>query len=278
LTRAATWRELPKGQLRRARKITRARSSSVLKVVLVSTSVAAPVSRERDAAAPPPRGVWPHLRAIFVLFHITAVLVLAVPNMGGQALSRRAWQNPTVQDEFKAWAARLRGLGVDIDARALEDRLWPFARRWTKAHRWAKRPFTPYAKYAGVTQTWRMFVAPHRYPARLHIDVRASDGTWRPVQIARSRTYDWRGAQLNHDRVRATLFRYGWANFRRPYTKLTRWLAARAAVDFPAATHLRVRMYGFRTASPEEVRRGQLPPGRYKNELVHALATFRRAP
>ncbi len=221
-------------------------------------------------------GWWPHARALLVTLHIVAVIVLALPSPGGDGMSRKGWKNPTVQAEFTAWSGRLSALGVELTAAELEERLWGFARRYVAWHNGAKRPFKPYATYAGTIQSWRMFVAPHRYPARLHVDIRDAPGAaWRPVQIARSREHDWRGGQLNHDRTRAMLFRYGWPQYRRHYRSFARWLAVQAAHDFPEASHVRVRWYGFRTPTPEEVRRGEIPEGKYRDTIVKPLDPLR---
>ena len=231
-----------------------------------------------DASGPhaAPSGAWPHARALLISLHIVAVIVLALPSPGGDGMSRKGWKNPTVQAEFEAWAERLSALGLRRTPAELEERLWRFSKSYVRWHTAAKRPFKPYATYAGVTQSWRMFVAPHRYPGRLHVDIRdAPDGPWRPVQIARSREHDWRGGQLNHDRARAMLFRYAWPQYRVHYRALARWLATHAARDFPSASHVRVRWYGFRTPTPEEVRAGDIPQGKYRDTVVRPLADLR---
>jgi hypothetical protein len=43
-------------------------------------------------------------------------------------------------------------------------------------------------------------------------------------------------------------------------------------VEFPEATHLRVRMHKVRTPTPEEVRQGTEPGGVYKSVRVIALS------
>ena len=212
---------------------------------------------------------WPQLRAALVLLHLVAMLVLATPNLGS-TLSRDAWKQPTVQQEFEAWAARLRGWGSDIDAAGLEEWAWGIATRWTRFRDALKTPFQPYADYLGVRQRWRMFAAPHRFPERLVVEVRER-GAWRRVFVAGSNEYAWRRGQLMHDRMRSALFRYGWPHYRGSYERLCEWLAARAAEDFPEADALRCGLYRAATATPEQARAGEVPAGEFDAPVVIGL-------
>ncbi|MCA9707793.1 MAG: hypothetical protein KDK70_18220 [Myxococcales bacterium] len=234
---------------------------------------------EGPAADRPPTAsawarAWPHVRALLIALHIGAVVLLAIPDAGGVALSRSSWKNPTVQAELRAWAERLSSLGVQTDAATLEDDVFAAAQAWTEALATLRAPVQPYADTLGVRQTWRMFVAPHRHPAKLHVDLK-EDGRWRPIQIARDDEHGWRGHQLDHVRVRAMLFRYGWARYDWYYRALAKWIATRAAQDFPAASHVRVRMYGFRTPTPQEVRTDAIPQGEFRQVLVFDAEALR---
>jgi hypothetical protein len=214
-----------------------------------------------------------HLVAGFVLLHVVAVLVLALPSPG-RGLQREAWKDPTVQQEFVTWSERLVSMGWGISPDELEEQAWNVATGWASVREGLTRPFWPYVRYVGVRQPWRMFVAPHRHPSRLHVEVRI-EGQWVPVYVERSPEDDWQARRLDHDRFRAALFRYGWPGYGKPYRQLGEWLAARAAEDFPAATALRTRMYKFRTLTPEEVRRGALPEGKFERKRVYDLEALR---
>ena len=61
-----------------------------------------------------------HLRALFVVFHLVAITLMALPAPGG-AMNRAAWADPTVQGEFAAWTSRINALGVAISQEELED-------------------------------------------------------------------------------------------------------------------------------------------------------------
>ncbi len=206
---------------------------------------------------PRSRRVLAHARAVLVAVHVLAVTAMALPAPGG-AMKRSAWADPTVQAELGAWAGRLQGLGLDLTREDLEARLWDLAVGVTRVRRAGLAPFRPYYRLCGTAQSWRMFVAPHRFPARLQVDIDRGKG-WETVYVSRSATYTWRARQLDHDRLRAVTFRYAWHAYRGAYVGMADWLAEAARDDFPEARRLRVRYLKQRTPSPGEVRRGFEP-------------------
>jgi len=218
--------------------------------------------------------LWAHIRGLLVLFHVVAVAVLALPNPS-LTLNRRAWRQPTVQQEFRIWAKNLRSFGIKLTPKQLENELWKLAKKAMKWHGKLVAPFFPYERYIGAQQNWFMFVAPHRYPSRLSIELAGADKKWRPIYIARSPKYNWRGQQLDHDRVRAALFRYGWRSYYSTFKKFSKWLAKRAKKDFPKAHKIRMRMYRYRTLTPKEVYKGKKPRGKYHSTLVFDLRKLR---
>lgn len=222
---------------------------------------------------PPARPWWPHVRAALVAAHVLAVGVAALPAPEG-GMNRAAWADPTVQAELDAWAGRLRSLGLPVERAALEDHLWVVGRTWTQARAALLRPLRPYYRGAGTNQSWRMFVAPHRFPARLVLSVR-EDGAWRDVYVERDPQRRWMGRQLDHDRFRSAIFRYSWPGYGRAWAELGQWLALRAARDFPRASHLRLRFARQRSPSPAEVRAGVEPPVRFLRAQEVELAPLR---
>jgi hypothetical protein len=211
-----------------------------------------------------------HCIAVLVLLHCLAITLAALPAPVG-AMRRAEWAEPTVQDEIQMWTDRLQEWGVEITSAQLEERVWQFARKWLGARRTLLEPFEPYFKYCGTYQSWRMFVAPHRYPSRLVVDLKV-EGEWVPLYRGRDPELDWHSEWFDHDRMRSVVFRFGWGSYRRTYNQFSHWLADRAAVEFPEATHLRVRMHKVRTPTPEEVRQGTEPGGVYKSVRVIALS------
>src|SRR5688572_4672840 len=109
--------------------------------------------------------MWPNVRAALVALHLLYVTFAALPSPDA-GMDRAAWQDPTVRAEIDAWAGRL---GVPRDA--LEERLWQTAVAYTDLRARLLTPTEPYRVACGVTQSWNMFAAPHRYPAALHVDV-----------------------------------------------------------------------------------------------------------
>ncbi len=217
----------------------------------------------------------PQLRAIFVLFHLVAVTLMAAPAPAG-GMKRAAWKDPTVQAELRAWRDRLSGLGLDRSPEAFEQDLWELAAGFMRVRRQVLRPFRPYYRWCGTWQTWRMFIAPHRFPARLHIELSDGGGDYRSVYVARSPEHTWLAPQLDQARMRAALFRYGWPSYGRSWSQLADWIAARAAADFPEAERIRLRMWKYRTPSPEQVLAGERPEGRWVNVQLRALEPLRR--
>jgi hypothetical protein len=218
---------------------------------------------------------WPHLRAAFVVFHLVAVVLMALPAPVG-GMNRSAWADPTVQAELQTWRQRLApGMGQE----EFEDRLYAAASELIAARKQVLRPFQPYYLGFGTEQNWRMFVAPQMVTSRLTVELQDEEGgAWRPIFVERSAEHRWRARQLGHERMRSAIFRYGWKQYDRSEGRLSAWLAARAAEDFPEAFALRTRWFRQRSASPAQVLAGTEPEGRYERARVHPLAPLRAAP
>lgn len=225
--------------------------------------------------AAPALRAWPHVRAALVGLHILAIILLATPSPA-VGLRRSLWKDPTVQQEFAAWHERLAGLGLTWSEPELEDHLWNFAVGWEKYRSALLTPFNPYGRYLGASQSWRMFVAPHRYPTRLAIDLR-ENGIWRVIFQERSDECAWRRSLFDHDRMRSVIFRLGWPQYKKSWGDFSRWIAGMAAEDFPAADMVRTRMFKYRTPSPEEVLAGKEPEGADQQQQEIPLAPLREA-
>jgi hypothetical protein len=223
-------------------------------------------------AAAPPRAfarAWPHLRALLISLHVLAVILGALPAPSG-GMKRGAWRDPTVQDEFAAWRGRLAAVGLEVDAQTFEDELWAFATRFMAARAVVLKPFGPYYRHFGTLQTWRMFVAPHRYPARLHIDI-YENGHWVNVYEEQNPGPDWKQGLLEQDRFRSALFRYSWASYERSYRQFAAWIAKAAAVDYPEASAVRLRWFKYKTLPPAQAAAGVEPTGSFI--MTHVVPT-----
>jgi hypothetical protein len=217
-----------------------------------------------------------HLRAAFVAFHLVAITLMALPAPGG-GMNRGAWKDPTVQDEFAAWAGRLGAIGVRLDSAQLQDHAWTFATGFMGARERVLAPFQLYYRYCGTSQSWRMFIAPHRYPSRLWISVERG-GVWAPVYVERDPTHTWKGGTLDQDRFRSIIFRVGWPQYGKTHDQFADWLAAAARVDFPDATRLKVAFWKQRSPTPAEARAGIEPDGQWDRVEVRSLVAKTVAP
>lgn len=206
-------------------------------------------------------GAWAWGRAAFIAFHLTAITLMAFPAPSG-GMSRKAWKQPTVQAEFRAWNARLGGLGVEMSPEEFEERLWSLATGFMAVRVEVLKPFGPYYRNFGTHQSWRMFVAPHRFPARLELRIEEG-GEWRPLYVMRDPEHDWYAPHFDHDRMRSAVFRYGWPHYASHYKRMSDFYAKRAFAEFPEATAFESRFFSYRTLSPEEARAGLDPDGRY---------------
>lgn len=196
-------------------------------------------------------------RALFVALHLFAVSFMALPSPGS-GLNRAAWSEPTVQGEFQSWTQILGMVGIELTVPELEEHLWTLGHGYESVREWVLWPFMPYYRHLGTFQSWRMFVAPHRYPGRLQIRVH-EDEQWRVVYEARSDEHTWHRAWFDHDRMRASVFRYSWKHYRNSRRRFTDWVARQAAHDFPEADRVEVSWMRYRTPSPQEVTRGASP-------------------
>jgi len=227
-----------------------------------------------DAASSGWKRAWPHVRAALVLLHVVAVTLMAMPAPGG-GMNREAWAEPTVQGEFAAWTERLNGLGFDVTTEQVQDRAWAFAEGFMGLRETVLTPFQPYYEYAGTGQSWRMFVAPHRVPSRLEIDLEGADRAGWVTIYAQGSDARWRARQLEHDRMRAQIFRLSWPGYEGTYAKFGEWVAREAARDFPDGVRVRVRFFEYRTPSPEETRAGVVATGKYEKTKYFTLSRYR---
>lgn len=214
-------------------------------------------------------------RAAFVALHLFAVTYMAMPS-AGSGLNRSAWSDPTVQNEFRSWTTRLNALGWGIRQDELEDHLWGIASGYEGVRSAILDPFEPYFVYCGTWQSWRMFVAPHRYPGRLEIEVDHGEG-WEPLYVARSNEHTWHRSQLDHDRARAAIFRYSWKHYRVHRAAFADWVAHQVMEEDPDARRVRISWMRYRTPSPEEVLAGKEPEEKRDLKNTRDLTRMRAA-
>jgi hypothetical protein len=217
-----------------------------------------PGAEPRRALTVAARPWWAHLRTAFVVVHLVAVSLCAFPSIGSAGLVRGAWKQPTVQGEFRAWAARLQAVGLPITAEALEEHGWTFANAFESTRRVVLWPFEPYYRYCGTWQSWKMFVAPHRFPTRVEIAIDHGAG-FEVVYLARDPELRWHAEWFDHDRFRSVLFRMGWPQYKALRRNFLDFVAERAAAEFPDATRVRVAFLRSETPTPAETVAGVAP-------------------
>lgn len=199
---------------------------------------------------------WPAIRAVLVAYHVLGLVVVSFPSPPS-GMQRSAWQNPTVQNEFTLWAERLSSMGWKMTTAELESNLWALSTRYVAGREKVTKPWEAYVTYSGARQSWRMFVAPQRYPVRIEISVREGAGAWRKVYESRSQEHQWLSHLLEKYRLRRVVFATAWDKDARHFKMFCDWIAKQAARDFPGATEVQIRELRYRTPTPEEALAGR---------------------
>lgn len=185
-----------------------------------------------------------HLCAAFVALHLFAVGAAAIPSpKGGVDASSLRTEQARQQVEFVADAVG--ALGMDADADVVSGELWAIGAGLRRVRTLATAPFEPYFRYAGTTQSWRMFSSVSHSPRQFTVDVDAGGG-WQTVYAMADPEHRWRADTFEHERVRAVL-----ADFqgkpRKSYIGFARRVATWAHADFPESRAIRTRLVQRRT-------------------------------
>lgn len=199
---------------------------------------------------------WPQLRAALVTFHLVAIVLSAIPAPAG-GMNRRNWKDATVQDEFKAWGGRL-----GVDPATLEDAIFGFATGYMKVRDAWLTPVDPYLEFTGTDQPWRMFVAPHRHPARYRVETQVSpESEFELLFEERSAEARWRANFFEQERTRSVLFRYAWTEYSHESRLFCSWLAGEVFAERADVQRVRCRYWKAASPSPEEAQAGVELPG-----------------
>ena len=216
---------------------------------------------------------WPHLRALFIAYHVAAVVILSLPPPGAMT-SPALWRSANLRADIAGYAAALQRAGVDVTATELGDRLLRAAHGVAAVTDALSRPFRGYAEVVGARQGWAMFASPQRHPAELHVELQEGE-SWRLIYRPHDDAAAWRSATMRHNRMRKFAGRFARGFIPKNYDELARWLAQEAAADHPQATAVRVRLYRYTSLPPAEVREGQRPKGRYEHTRTFSSADLR---
>ena len=194
--------------------------------------------------------IWPHLRTVLILLHVTAMIVISFPAPVG-GTDRSMWRDRSVQEELGSWAKLLH-----VDEPKFEDWLFHLTVVFMNGRDRVMVPFDKYIDWTGCDQPWRMFVAPHRYPARLQIQVHKSDAApdvWTTLYEERSPDFRWKAEFFSQERVRSQVFRWGWPMWNGEYRWGCQWAARQAFAEDRDAAAVRCRFWREQSPTAAEV-------------------------
>lgn len=222
------------------------------------------------------RRAWPHVVAAFVVLHVVASAVDALPNPG-PGMDRRAWREPRVRHELRAWAARLH-----LEPAAFEEHLWDLATTWVSTRKAIVAPFRPYLSASGVRQSWSMFVAGTRVRDRFQIRARAcavDDPTcdWQAVYTRGVDAEDWLRPVLESPRLRSGTFRWVWPDHGRRYRLSCRNLARLLVRERPDVQAVQCRFERSIAPGPHDDGDKPRPPPSFGREVVVTRADLEGA-
>ncbi len=209
---------------------------------------------------------WPHIRAVFIAFHVASLVILSLPDEGA-VHNRARWKTANARSDLRQMAERLSAWGYPIDELTLERQLWDLGTAYVRIQEPIAAPFAWYARTSGCRQAWRMFASPQRHPAELHVDL-WRDGAWQPLYRPHSDEHAWNREQFEHNRFRKFLGRFARGFIPVHYRQTAHWVATKAAREHPAATKVRVRLLRYDTLPPARVLAGERPRGRYEHAML----------
>jgi hypothetical protein len=180
-----------------------------------------------------------HIRAALIVAHLAAITVAAVPTPAGY-LGEERLDDEEVRASLAPWAGLVARLGLADDVDGGYRWLWGAGRVMVDARRAAMEHVSPYLKFTGNAQSWKMFgVVPTRY-ARLEVHGRATDGPWEPLYVERQGP-DWGWVLLDHGRIRAMRSGFAAREGRGRYEQLAALVGRRALAEHPRLQAVRVR-------------------------------------
>lgn len=195
---------------------------------------------------------WPHLRALIVLTHLVAVVLMSLPS-NYRLGSRSHWDTPEVQADLARWSNTL-----GVDREEFEEVLWDWTQHYVRIRKKVAYPFLKYADYVGARQGWTMFSGPRRRTGHYIVEVEV-DGAFRTIFKTQDGSATWNRSQFEHNRVRKLMAKLTTDPKDRAYAELTRWIAKRVAEDFPDATRCKISLETWKTLGPEQHRAGVEP-------------------
>jgi len=218
--------------------------------------------------------MWDQLRALLIGIHLVAVVAMAIP--APVEVNRVDVDDPQVIEGMTPLHETATTMGYRGDARTFRVALFGLGKAIIAVRTAALQPFVPYYKYAGTKQSWRMFGSVPTKPARVEIRIDHGDGEVVPLFYARHPEHRWRAQQFDQERFRAFMNDFSWRRDKRAWRFFGDWVARQAAVDFPEATRIHLRVRYRPVPRPDELRRvGHIADGETFWGASRDLADFR---
>jgi hypothetical protein len=210
-----------------------------------------------------PLAISPKLRAGLLLYHVVAVIVLALPR---GSFSEARWQARGTRADIAEWDTKLKKIGLLSRDASFENHLRSAAKGYAKVRRTLTLPFEDYASVTGMRQGWAMFASPQRHPSELWIDMQV-DGEWKPIYRPTGAALDDAlHAFLKHNRLRKFQGRFARGFDRSTYEDFVTYLARRVFATHPEATAVTLRLYAYASPSPQAARADDPPQGKFEHE------------
>lgn len=202
-----------------------------------------------------------HLRGLFILLHLIAVLGMALPGPVAGVKST-IMETETGREQVAAWAGLFRAVGINMTDQEAAVWLWDAGQVLVSARSAITTPFAKYYRWCGTRQSWRMFAFVVKRPTLFTVEVE-QNGQWQPLYQVGSETATWRQPFFHHERIRGLIA--GFDTSKRGYAPFSDWLAAQIHQEFPDATAARTRVLRTPTTLP-----GQKPAEpRWEMEKEH---------
>ncbi len=198
-----------------------------------------------------------HLLAAFVVWHALAMLASALPSPGA-GLNRSYWSDPTVQAEFGSWAELL-----GMESSVLQDDIFALAVRVQAGVEQVRAPFAAWLAVTNTEQSWKMFVAPHRFPTRLQLRVASATSEWAVVYAEDSADALWMASRFRNERMRASVFAWGWPAARTRWTSACKGMAAELLAQRADVVRVQCRFAKMTSPSAAQVRANEEPAERW---------------
>jgi hypothetical protein len=198
-----------------------------------------------------------HLRALFIVFHVGAVLLGSIPMPKG--LRREEMDSASMAPSLAPWEALAQRLGLADDQRGARDLLFRLAEGGIATRKAIIDPFQPYYRLSRARQGWTMFGFVNHRPCRLEIEVDRGAG-WEKLYVARSSEHDWEQALFDQERMRALVNPWSHGQNRKQFATFAAWVARRVGAQQADVQRVAVSMVRLRNPPPAELRRlGRVP-------------------